>query len=302
MLMNVAINGLEQLVSIKQVEKGLACHCFCFECNEPVVAKKGEKNEHHFAHSSNKESCNISPESILHKFAKQVIMEEQSIVLPSLPNNDEMKANTWRFDRLVEEQAIGPIQPDLVASIDNDTLLIEIAVTSFVDKEKLDFIKQLSFKTVEIDLRELLTLRIDIPSEEARQFILEQVHNKKWLYPETIEPKTPSLDWLSTLNMSCINSEQVNSNQDTQQSIPEKNYVKYRFTINKVWVDTWVFNDGGISVKAVNFNPEIAALLKRWSKEGGGRYTPKFKAWKYFNPFAHTVLQRLKAMDSTPKF
>lgn len=299
--MNVAINELEQLVSIKQVEKGLACHCFCFECNESVVAKKGEKNEHHFAHSSNKESCNISPESILHKFAKQVIMEEQSIVLPPLPNNDEMKANTWRFDRLVEEQAIGPIQPDLVASIDNDTLLIEIAVTSFVDKEKLDFIKQLSFKTVEIDLRELLSRSIDIPSEEARQFILEQVHNKKWLYPETIEPKKLSLDSLSTPNMSCINSEQINSYQDVQQSVPKKNYVKYRFTINKVWVDTWVFSDGGVSVKAVSYNPEIVALLKKWSREGGGRYTPKFKAWKYFNPFAHTVLQRLQAMDSTPK-
>lgn len=302
MLMNIAVNELDQLVNIKQVEKGLACHCFCFECNEPVVARKGEKNEHHFAHSSNKESCNISPESILHKFAKQVIMEEQSIVLPPLPNNDEMNAKTWQFDHLVEEQAIGPIRPDLVASIDNDMLLIEVAVTSFVDKEKLDFIKQLSFKTVEIDLRELLSQSIDIPSEEARQFILEQVHNKKWLYPETLEPKTLSLDWLSTLNVSCINSEQVDSDQDAQQSIPEKNYVKYRFTINKVWVDTWVFNDGGISVKAVNFNPEIAALLKQWSREGGGRYTPKFKAWKYFNPFAHTVLQRLKAMDSTPKF
>ena len=270
--MNVAVNELDQLVNIKQVEKGLACHCFCFECNEPVVARKGEKNEHHFAHSSNKESCNISPESILHKFAKQVIMEEQSIVLPPLPQTDETKSSNWQFDSLVEEQAIGPIRPDLVASIDNDMLLIEVAVTSFVDKEKLDFIKQLSFKTVEIDLRELLSQSIDIPSEEARQFILEQVHNKKWLYPETIEPKTLSLDWLSTLNVSCVNSEQVDSDQDAQPSIPEKNYVKYRFIINKVWVDTWVFNDGGISVKAVNFNPDIAALLKRWSKEGGGRY------------------------------
>ncbi|MGP9712765.1 competence protein CoiA family protein, partial [Psychrobacter sp. AOP29-E1-7] len=27
--------------------------CFCFECAEPVVARKGEKNEHHFSHLSN---------------------------------------------------------------------------------------------------------------------------------------------------------------------------------------------------------------------------------------------------------
>ncbi|MGO1473526.1 MAG: hypothetical protein ACTHWC_01350 [Psychrobacter sp.] len=42
----------------------------CFEYSEPVVAKKGEKCEHHFAHSSNKESCYINLKSILHKFAK----------------------------------------------------------------------------------------------------------------------------------------------------------------------------------------------------------------------------------------
>lgn len=67
MLMTIAVNKNDQLVSIKQVERGLKCDCFCFECGEQVLAKKGEKNEHHFAHISNKESCNINPESILYQ-------------------------------------------------------------------------------------------------------------------------------------------------------------------------------------------------------------------------------------------
>lgn len=302
MLMNIAVNDLDQLVNIKQVERGLACNCYCFECSEPVVARKGEKNEHHFAHSSNKEGCHINPESILHKFAKQVIMEKKCVVLPPLPETDEVEAKNWQFSSLIAEQAVGSIRPDLVASIDNEMLFIEVAVTSFVDTDKLNFIKQLNIKTVEIDLRELLKRNVCIPSDEAEQFILKQVDNKKWLYPEIKESDAPLTDWLSTLTIPDVNTDHVISEQDEPQSKPINNYVKYSFIINQVWVDAWVFNDGGISVKGVIYSPEIAALLKQWSKEGRGRFNPKFKAWKYSNPFSHTVLQRLQAMDTTPKF
>lgn len=301
MLMNIAINDLDQIVGIKQVERGLACNCYCFECGEPVVARKGEKNEHHFAHSSNKESCHINPESILHKFAKQVIMEKKYVILPPLPETDEVEAKNWQFSSLVAEQAVGSIRPDLLASIDNEMLFIEVAVTSFVDTHKLNFIKQLNIKTIEIDLRELLKRNVCIPSDEAEQFILEQVDNKKWLYPEAKKPEKPLADWLSTMPLPEINTNHVADDSEEAQSKLINNYVKHRFIINNVWVDAWVFNDGGISVKTVSYNPEIIALLKQWSKEGGGRYTRKFKAWKYCNPFSHTVLLRLREMDTTPK-
>lgn len=300
MLMNIAVNELKQLVNIKQVERGLACHCFCFECSEPVVARKGDKNEHHFAHSSNKESCHINPESILHKFAKQVIMEAKTVVLPPLPNTDEVTARKWQFTSLVEEQAVGSIRPDIVASIGDEMLFIEVAVTSFVSKEKLDFIKHLNIKAVEIDLRELLNQGLDIPSEEARLFILDQVDNKKWLYPEAKEIKVQPKDWLSTLNIPCANEINIASEDDIQLS-KTNNYTRYRFIINGIWVDAWEFDDGGISVKSVSYNLEIIALLRQWKNEGGGRYNKNFKAWKYFNPFASTVLQRLRLMDTTPK-
>ena len=301
MLMNIAINESDQSVNIKQVEKGLACNCICFECSEPVVAKKGDKNEHHFAHSSNKESCHINPESILHKFAKQVIMEAKALVLPPLPNTDEVEAKTWQFTRLIEEQSVGSIRPDIVGSIDDETVFIEVAVTSFVDTDKLDFIKRLGIKTVEIDLREILSQSMDIPSKEAKIFILDQIDNKKWLYPEAKEIKVQPKDWLSTLNIPCANEINIASEDDIQLSNSTNNYTRYRFTINGIWVDAWEFEDGGISVKSVSYNLEVIALLRQWKNEGGGKYNTKFKAWKYFNPFTSTVLQRLRLMDTTPK-
>ena len=115
MSMSIAVNEQKQIVNVKQVERGLACMCFCFECDEPVVARKGEKNEHHFAHFNNKESCTIHPESILHKFAKQVIMQERYLTLPSLPDDENSGDKTWQFDQLIEEQAVGCIRPEAAA-------------------------------------------------------------------------------------------------------------------------------------------------------------------------------------------
>ena len=45
MTMSVALDKTNKLISIEHAERGLACDCFCFECGEPVVAKKGEKND-----------------------------------------------------------------------------------------------------------------------------------------------------------------------------------------------------------------------------------------------------------------
>ena len=73
MTMLVALNENKNLIHITEAVRGLACNCTCFECGETVLARKGEINEHHFAHANNKESCAINPESVLHKYAKEII-------------------------------------------------------------------------------------------------------------------------------------------------------------------------------------------------------------------------------------
>ena len=297
MLMTIAVNENDQLVSIKQVERGLKCDCLCFECGEPVVAKKGEKNGHHFAHSSNKESCNINPESILHKFAKQVIMEEKGLTLPALPNSQDTESKLWQFSKLIAEQSVGSIRPDLVASIDHGIMFIEIAVTSFIDSDKLNLIKHLGIQTIEIDLKELLKQNVDIPSEEARNYILHEVINKKWVYPIKQTLNTP----IKTLDTENGSHQLVNTSEFTKQASAIKaKFVKYRFTIQSMWVDVWAFEDGGLAVRCVNYHPEIVALLKSWKNEGGGNYSQKYKSWRYNLPFSNTVLQRLQQLDTTP--
>lgn len=142
----------------------------------------------------------------------------------------------------------------------------------------------------------MLKCAIDIPSEEARVYILEEVSNKQWIHPIA---KTAVLEQPSASQF--MQAHAVDTAPVVIEIQPQKaNFVKYRFTIHGMWVDTWVFADGGVSVKCVNYHADIVALLKQWSREGGGSYSQKFKSWRYSQPFANTVLVRLQQLDTTP--
>jgi len=50
--MNIArLKVANSIVGIDQVAKGQQCNCICLSCRAPLIAKKGESNEWHFAHS-----------------------------------------------------------------------------------------------------------------------------------------------------------------------------------------------------------------------------------------------------------
>lgn len=287
MLMKIALNAEQQIVHIDQVQRGLACNCTCFECGETVIAKQGDVKEHHFAHVSNKESCDIQTESILHKYAKQVIEQEQKLYLPSLSNANEITAELWQFKRVMVEQNLGAIRPDLVATYNHDELLfIEIAVTSFIDEHKAKLIEQLGIKTVEINLNMLLKNDLTIPSDEVKNFILNNIENKTWIYPKV----------KNSFNVCGVENQNLAENGEF-----DKGFDYYRFTINHSWVEVRFFKSGMLSVKTYGFNHDLKELFKQWRNEGGGKYDNKYKSWNYWLPFSQTVFQRLQDLDMTPK-
>lgn len=289
MTMYIALDENKKLVDIKDVERGLACQCTCFECGETVIARKGEIKEHHFAHASNKESCTINPESVLHKYAKEVILESMGLMLPALPNSDN-EAAWWTFEKLLPEFSLGLIRPDLVGYFDGEPILIEIAVTHFIDAEKFNRIEVFKSKCIEIDLSSLVKSNISIPSPEAKKEILENLNNRKWVYPfpltqniEDIPDNVPT----DSSNISLEKSEIVQA--------PPK-WQDYKFTIKGIFVNVRKFNSGMISVNST-YNPEIISMLKEWKREGRGSFNPKYKSWNYWLPFSEIVLDRLKELN-----
>nr|WP_322524491.1 competence protein CoiA family protein [Vibrio alginolyticus] len=64
---------------IRSVDNGLKCDCVCPDCQQPLVANQGNVKRWHFAHASNS-SC--KGESVIHRLAKQVIVNAAHSGLP----------------------------------------------------------------------------------------------------------------------------------------------------------------------------------------------------------------------------
>lgn len=293
MTMFVALDQNGRLITIESALRGLACNCICVNCGESVIARKGLIREHHFAHYSNKESCYIRRESLLHLYAKEVIGDALGLQLPSLPGVYPISEDTsswWDFETITPEAPQPGFQPDLVADLKDGTqLFIEIAVTSFIDEVKQERIRIVGTPTIELDMRDLLLSPQPIPSETAKDYILHQIHHKTWIYPET-PPAThsPADHWPTPLASAELPSPQPAT------KLPEQ-----RFIILQMWVSARTLPSGSIAVRSWSFNPQISELLKTWRNQLGGEYNPKYRNWIFYPQNRDEILGRLRALDQS---
>ncbi len=160
------LNG--ELVHISQVERGLACECVCIECGGILVARKGEKTRHHFAHHTLNRNCD--GESLLHKLGKHLLAARVEFAIA----NGEPLPITWECERcyrkhegdLVQgvecvkiEHAIdvenGRIIPDvmLVSQLGKPQTFVEIIVTHEPEKPVYDYAKANNVAVVELRLK-----------------------------------------------------------------------------------------------------------------------------------------------------
>lgn len=279
MTMTIAVDASDRVVSIYEVVRGLACGCRCIECNEAVVARQGLQRMHHFSHSSQKESCEVTPESFLHQYAKQVVRESLGLQLPPQPGHhpdSEDQSSWWDFESVKEEPWMGDFRPDLVAELTDGPLLIEFARTSFVDEEKLERIKLLGIRTVEIDLSGLVVSASADGLLELKRTILHNAALKQWLYP--LPEIVVGGDTLLPVDSDVQKESRVH--------LPERQ----RFTIQGFWVDLRVLEFGSVVVRSVAYSPAIAELLKRLSRRYAGCYVSKYKNWM-FPAWAKAALQ-----------
>jgi len=133
---------------------------FCIKCNMEMIPKRGNNNEHHFAHKQENPDCNW--ESYLHSLAKTKIEEwlinspSISLVFPSFcswqdhcPLKDsasDCKGKNKSFDLKEfydvkgKEIKVGEFIPDILLmpkGLSNNPLFIEICVTHPCSKEKI---------------------------------------------------------------------------------------------------------------------------------------------------------------------
>lgn len=175
------------IVHIDDVESGLKCNCICPACEEHLIARKGAKRMHHFAHQSSS-FCEYGYESSLHLAAKEILSTMKALTLPSLnalfPNSLQIDdpmlvSKSIEIDHIELEKQFGSIIPDIVVYSGGKKLFVEIYVTHKIDEEKKKKIQEVGISTLEIDLS---AVDDTISKEKLSSLLHNNCPEKKWIY------------------------------------------------------------------------------------------------------------------------
>ncbi len=184
-----------EVVHVSEVPSGLACGCTCPACEAQLVARKGKVLRHHFAHSGLNATCRYALETNLHAMAKEVLAREPRRVL----FDQFIEVGGFRkmafegremiFDAVRLERRIGHIVPDVVLTIGERELLVEVFVTHRCDTEKIEKIRAAGLPTLEIDLSRCRGMS----PEEIEHELIEGAP-RRWIFNRRIEDATRDLE------------------------------------------------------------------------------------------------------------
>lgn len=147
---------------------------------------------HHFAHEGDSE-CAGGLQTALHLAAKSVLSKERRMVLPGLTltataydaegnahtvSETPFSDQTVVFDAVKEERRLGDIIPDLICMMGQRVLLVEIAVTHFVDESKRRKIQANGLACIEIDLSSMTAVW---DWDTLKNAVVDSIAHKAWV-------------------------------------------------------------------------------------------------------------------------
>lgn len=161
-----------ELVHIDDADRGQACECICYQCQRPLIARKGEILAHFFAHEASDVNCNPTPESLVHRYAKEQVAKMGRLLLPgfTVEGRHQTPVGTthhlaWRYlptynvdikHAEVESYRHASVVPDvLISDTDGFSLAVEVYYRHAVDSGKLEKLKNLPFSAIEVNLSDL---------------------------------------------------------------------------------------------------------------------------------------------------
>ena len=192
-----------KIVRVEDVPNGLSCGCICPQCDEPLIAYNNPTNKKakHFQHKSLRQ-CIGYYETILHYLAKEIIKEQGFLIVPDVRFSLSAYAKNYRgdntgyttigvtptrieFDTVELEKGVGSFRPDIKAVKNNKVCYIEIAVTHFVDEDKLQKIANSNSVVLEIDLSDCEPLT----TKESLSKELFDISRMKWLHNPKVQER-----------------------------------------------------------------------------------------------------------------
>lgn len=203
-------NGI--LVHISEItleEKGLACNCFCPNCNEPLIAKKGEVKIHHFAHSKSNCSTEDAMKKAFEYLLKETILKSGYFELPEYTlsyNKNITKVENISDNKveinLTETEVVrkrGFISIDKVDIKEKDNLteiviegndekiIIQLILKNFEIIQKFNFNKEEGISVLQIDLRKYYDKFNLLDKKTLEDILINEIKNKKWVFSQNAE-------------------------------------------------------------------------------------------------------------------
>ena len=135
-----------EMIPIGKARRGKDCNCVCPDplCRDVLFARKGDKNDEHFAHQG--KACKGGPETELHYRSIGIIAAADRIRLPDgrwFRHDPTLSRVEWRLEN---------IRPDVVLDGPQGQLLVEPFVTHPLDEIKRAKIKEGKWRVLSIDL------------------------------------------------------------------------------------------------------------------------------------------------------
>lgn len=275
LLQTFAVDKEGTIRSVEEVSRGLACECHCPACGERVIARQGEIREWHFAHTSGAD-CAAAAETALHLAAKQVLIEAKGLMLPEVTRAVTLKAErgliigtasrpaTWvDFLEVEAERPLAGIKPDIYAVLGGSVLLVEIAVTHFVDEAKRQLIVRQQLPCVEVDLSRIE--RATWTWDQLREAVVDGLELKKWVWE---------------LDRNILDSQAMADAQRQALMMPARSKPRRRrYKIEGRIVDL-VNLPFGMALWAP-YDPQINEVLKGLARRGNGQFQKNFKNWLF---------------------
>ncbi len=266
-----------RLVHVSQVPRGLSCDCRCVECEEPLIARQGSVREHHFAHASGREPCNSNHESLLHRYAKQCIVEAGGLLVPANAAAElalgleiqQGRENLLVLPLIDVEPTIKDVRPDLVGFSEAGVgLAIEVAYSSFCDPEKIRRLAGLGLPAIEIDLSAFMSENFD--PKAVMEAVVYSIDGKTWLHPKP----PPAVDRSGDGAPSPQPPMQLQGDASASARMTEEVLL-----IADRMVSIRELPSGDIAVRTISYDPNLTKLISAIAKSYAGRYQPQWRSW-----------------------
>lgn len=266
-----AADGAE--VDICDVERGLACGCICPSCKAPLIARKGDINEWHFAHASKDghkrdiTDCKISFFVSARMMAKKILSTATSINLPAgfakaslsgrylgVDYGDSVKF-TEQSCFIPEKTVVGTNWNGMAADALMEKNGYQLALFFSCPDKKSNFLSsvELSEKSgvLEINLSDLPEWFYGQDRQEGvsyveilKRYILDSIDNKIWLYHPKMKEAKSEADRLLKRRLSNNPLDYRNANKQlindriNNLDFPKKNESFFNFSCAKCR-DNW---------------------------------------------------------------